>query len=166
MLPPDYLAEMAQPTQPMSEKDIADVIAAYARSAANAKAAGFDGIAIHGAHGYLIDSFFWPGTNHRTYFTGGDIAHRSASASRWSKPSAPVVGPNFPIMFRFSQWKLQDYAASNAATPDELAALLNPLAAAGVDIFDASTRVYSISAFAGSDLGLAGWACKLNRQSR
>src|SRR3546814_16255928 len=59
MMPPEYLERMSMPTTPMTENEIADVIAAYGRSAANAQAAGFDGIAIHGAHGYLIDSFLW-----------------------------------------------------------------------------------------------------------
>ncbi len=72
-----------------------------------------------------------------------------------------ATGPDFPIIFRFSQWKLQDYAARNAATPEELGALLAPIADAGVDVFDASTRLFNAPAFDGSDLGLAGWAKKL-----
>src|SRR3546814_14574583 len=48
MMPPEYLERMSMPTTPMTENEIADVIAAYGRSAANAQAAGFDGIAIHG----------------------------------------------------------------------------------------------------------------------
>src|SRR3546814_19358809 len=59
MMPPEYLERMSMPTTPMTANEIADVIAAYGRSAANAQAAGFDGIAIHGAHGYLLDSFLW-----------------------------------------------------------------------------------------------------------
>lgn len=43
----------------MTESEIADVIKAYADGAANAKRIGFDGIELHGGHGYLIDQFFW-----------------------------------------------------------------------------------------------------------
>ncbi len=158
MLPPAYLAEMAVPTAPMSDRDIADVIAGYGRSAANAKRAGFDGVAIHGAHGYLIDSFFWSATNMRTDRWGGSIARRAAFGVEVVRAIRAAIGPDLPIVFRFSQWKLQDYAAQIAQTPDELAELLVPLAEAGVDLFDASTRVFSAPAFAGSPMGLAGWA--------
>ncbi len=161
MMPPEYLAEMAEPSVPMTEEDIADVIAGYGRSAANAVACGFDGVAIHGAHGYLIDSFFWAETNHRDDRWGGDIARRVAFGAAVVGAIRDAIGPDKPIIFRFSQWKLQDYGARTVDTPDELAALLGPLADAGVDLFDASTRTFSTPAFAGSDMGLAGWARKV-----
>jgi 2,4-dienoyl-CoA reductase-like NADH-dependent reductase (Old Yellow Enzyme family) len=75
-----------------------------------------------------------------------------------------AVGPDFPILFRISQWKLQDYEAKLAETPDELAVIVGALAAAGVDIFDVSTRMFSVPAFAGSDMGLAGWVRKLSNK--
>jgi 2,4-dienoyl-CoA reductase-like NADH-dependent reductase (Old Yellow Enzyme family) len=62
---------------------------------------------------------------------------------------------------RYSQWKLQDYEGHLARTPDELGAILAPLAEAGVDVFDASTRRFEAPAFAGSAMGLAGWTRKL-----
>lgn len=158
---PEYLERMLPPTEPMSESDIADVIAAYGRSAAHAKAAGFDGIAIHGAHGYLIDTFFWHDTNRRADQYGGDIEARARFGAEVVKAIRTAVGPNLPILFRFSQWKLQDYQARIAATPRELEQLLGPLADAGVDVFDASTRIFTTPAFAGSDLTLAGWTRKL-----
>jgi 2,4-dienoyl-CoA reductase-like NADH-dependent reductase (Old Yellow Enzyme family) len=161
LLPPDYLAAMAAPTAPMTDTDIADIIAAYGRSAANAVRAGFDGIALHGAHGYLIDSFLWPGTNRRTDGWGGPPERRARFAAEVVKSVRAAIGADRPIVFRFSQWKLQDYNAAIAQTPDELAALLTPLADAGVDLFDASTRMFTAPAFPGSDLGLAGWAKKL-----
>lgn len=162
MLPPEYLAEQLPATQPMSESDIADVIAAYARSAANAKTAGFDGIAIHAAHGYLIDTFFWSETNRRTDRWGGNLAERARFGVEVVKAIRQAVGPRLPIVIRWSQWKQQDYDAQLAATPAELETLLCPLADAGVDLFDTSTRIYSKPAFEGSELTLAGWARKLS----
>jgi len=162
MLPPDYLDQVRPATAPLSENEIADIIAGYARSAANARAAGFDAVAIHGAHGYLIDSFLWPHTNARTDFWGGDIARRTAFPVAVVKAIRAATAPEFPIIFRFSQWKLQDYGARIAETPAELEAILGPIAAAGVDLFDASTRVFSAPAFPGSDMGLAGWARKVS----
>jgi 2,4-dienoyl-CoA reductase-like NADH-dependent reductase (Old Yellow Enzyme family) len=161
MLPPEYLAAMAAPTAPMTDNAISDIIAAYGRSAANAVRAGFDGIALHGAHGYLIDSFLWRGTNHRSDAWGGPPDRRVRFAAEVVKSVRAAIGADLPIVFRFSQWKLQDYNAAIAQTPDELAALLLPLAEAGVDLFDASTRIFTTPAFPGSDLGLAAWAKKL-----
>jgi len=72
-----------------------------------------------------------------------------------------ATAPDFPIILRLSQWKQQDYTAQFAATPDELADFVQPLAAAGVDLFDCSTRRFWEPAFAGSDLSLSGWIKKL-----
>jgi 2,4-dienoyl-CoA reductase-like NADH-dependent reductase (Old Yellow Enzyme family) len=145
----------------MTEADIADIIAAFVRSAANAKVAGFDGVALHGGHGYLIDAFLWGETNRRDDDWGGDPLRRTRFASELVRAVRAEVGPGFPIIQRFSQWKLQDYDARLADTPDDLAAILTPLSEAGVDIFDVSTRLFSTPAFAGSDMGLAGWVRKL-----
>ena len=54
--------------------------ASTTRSAANARTCGFDGIAIHGAHGYMVDDFLWEGTNQRTDRWGGDHVGRAAFA--------------------------------------------------------------------------------------
>jgi 2,4-dienoyl-CoA reductase-like NADH-dependent reductase (Old Yellow Enzyme family) len=71
------------------------------------------------------------------------------------------VGSDYPLSFRFSQWKQQDFTARLAQTPDELARFLKPLADAGVDIFHCSTRRFWEPEFEGSDLNLAGWTKKL-----
>ncbi len=62
---------------------------------------------------------------------------------------------------RFSQWKLQDYAARLVTSPDELSRFLAPLTAAGLDAFHCSTRRFWDPEFEGSDLNLAGWTKKL-----
>ncbi len=72
-----------------------------------------------------------------------------------------TVSPEFPIIFRYSQWKQEAYRARLAETPEELESILAPLAAAGVDAFHASTRRYWFPEFDGSDLNLAGWTKKL-----
>lgn len=145
----------------MSQADIAEVIAAFAQAAADAKAIGMDGVEIHGAHGYLIDQFFWEGSNQRTDEYGGDLAGRSRFAIELVQAVRAAVGPGFPIIFRFSQWKQQDYSARLVQSPEELGAFLQPLADAGVDIFHCSTRRFWEPEFEGSRLNLAGWARKL-----
>lgn len=72
-----------------------------------------------------------------------------------------AVGPDFPIMLRFSQWKMSMYTAKLAETPEQLAQFLAPLVDAGVDIFHCSTRRFWDPEFEGSDLNLAGWTKKL-----
>lgn len=161
-MPPDYVARQMPRTRPMTESDIAEVIAAFGRSAANARAVGFDGIAIHGAHGYLIDTFFWQETNHRIDAWGGDITARTRFGAEVVKAIRKSVGPELPILFRWSQWKQQDYEARLARTPQELELFLKPLVEAGVDVFDTSTRIFSTPAFEDSDLTLAGWTRKLS----
>lgn len=156
-VPQDYVARVLPARKAMTDSEIADVISAFADAAYNAVGAGFDGIAIHGGHGYLIDAFFWAETNRRDDRWGGGLSERSAFAAAVVAAIRSVVGDDVPIMFRFSQWKQQDYQALLVRTPGELEAMLRPLIDAGVDIFDASTRKYDMSAFDGSDLTLAGW---------
>jgi 2,4-dienoyl-CoA reductase-like NADH-dependent reductase (Old Yellow Enzyme family) len=160
-LPPDYLEAVQQPGVPASDSDIANVIAGFARSAAHAHALGFDAVALHGAHGYLLDSFLWAGTNQRSDQWGGDLLRRTRLAREVVRAVRLVIPADKPIIYRLSQWKLQDYGAKLAETPDELAIIAGALADAGVDIFDVSTRHFDAPAFVGSELGLSGWVRKL-----
>jgi 2,4-dienoyl-CoA reductase-like NADH-dependent reductase (Old Yellow Enzyme family) len=145
----------------MSKEDIQDVIAAFAQAAKDAKRIGMDGVELHGAHGYLIDQFFWEGSNKRTDEYGGDLAARSRFAIELIKAVREAVGPDFPIILRWSQWKQQDYKARLVETPQALEAFLKPLSDAGVDIFHCSTRRFWEPEFDGSELNLAGWTRKL-----
>ncbi|MGH8879726.1 MAG: 12-oxophytodienoate reductase, partial [Stackebrandtia sp.] len=86
-------------------KDLDELIASFARAAKNAQAIGFDGIELHGAHGYLLDEFFWPVTNRRTDGYGGDIAGRVRLSAEIVAAIRAEVGADFPISYRFSQWK-------------------------------------------------------------
>ncbi|MFI4941357.1 MAG: hypothetical protein ACHP7O_13585 [Burkholderiales bacterium] len=147
--------------EPMTEAEITAVVAAYAQAAADAKRLGFDGIELHGAHGYLIDQFFWEGTNQRTDQYGGDIVRRTRFAVEIIEACRRAVGAEFPIILRISQWKQQDYTARLATTPEQLAQFLAPLTAAGVDIFHCSTRRFWEPEFEGSTLNLAGWVKQL-----
>lgn len=145
----------------MSHADIQEVIAAFAQAARDAQAIGMDGVEIHGAHGYLIDQFFWQASNQRDDEYGGDLAARSRFAIELIQAVRAAVGQHFPIILRFSQWKQQDYSARLVETPEALAAFLKPLADAGVDIFHCSTRRFWEPEFPGSALNLAGWTRKL-----
>ncbi|PYF76694.1 NADH:flavin oxidoreductase [Pedobacter nutrimenti] len=146
----------------MTETDIADTIAAYGRAAAEAKRLGFDCVEIHGAHGYLIDQFFWTGTNDRKdVFGGKTLPERSRFAIEVIKEVRKQVGDDFAVIIRLSQWKPQEYTHKLAVSPAEMEAWLNPLAEAGVDIFHCSQRRFWEPEFEGSDLNFAGWAKKI-----
>lgn len=159
--PSGLLAPGKQVSEPLTVAQIHQLIEGFADAAADAKRVGFDGIEIHGAHGYLVDQFFWSGTNLRTDEWGGSMANRGRFAVEIVKAIRAKTGPDFPIVLRYSQWKQQDYTARLAETPQILEEFLTPLSDAGVDIFHCSTRRYWEPEFEGSDLNLAGWTKKL-----
>src|ERR1700743_1824154 len=126
--------------EPATPRQLEAAVAAYARAAAAARDAGFDGVELHGAHGYLLDQFHWPLTNQRTDAYGGDIRGRGRFSHERAAPVRDAVGPAFPVAFRFSQWKGGHYDARIAEDPAELAAFLAPLTDAGVSMLHLSTR--------------------------
>lgn len=148
----------------MSSDQIEAIVASYAESAALAKSIGFDAIEIHGAHGYLIDQFFWSATNKRLDEYGGSLRQRTKFAQEIVHAVRRAVGDNYPIIFRFSNWKLNvyDQVGKLFNTANELSEFLAPLSKAGVDIFHASTRHFDNPEFEGSSLNLAGWTKKLS----
>ena len=158
---PSGVGRIDQPpaAEPLSDADIADIIAAYGRAAGHAEALGFDAVELHGAHGYLIDQFFWDATNRRDDAYGGaSIAKRTRFALEVLKAVRAAVSADFPVILRLSQWKGQAFAARLAGTPEEMAAWLQPMADAGADCFHCSQRRFWEPEFEGSDLNFAGWA--------
>lgn len=146
---------------PMTKREIDGIIEAYGFSTEAAQRAGFDGVEIHAGHGYLVDQFFWDRTNRRTDQYGGDLRERTRFAVEIVQETRNRVGPDFPISFRFSQWKIGHYGARIAETPQQLAEWLEPIVAAGVTVLHGSQRRFWQAEFEGSDLNLAGWAKKI-----
>lgn len=148
--------------EPLTDAEIDDILASYRRAGAAARDAGFDAVEIHGAHGFLIDQFFWSETNRRTDRWGGPtLADRLEFGLEVYRAVRAGVGPSTPISMRISQWKEQEYNTRLAETPDELRSWVEPFAAAGVTLFSCSQRRFWDAEFAGSDLNLAGWVKKL-----
>lgn len=141
--------------------DIDEIIASFARAAVTAKEVGFDGVELHGAHGYLLDAFMWSRTNQRTDSFGGSIGARSKLGAEVVAAVRDAVGADYPIVYRYSQWKGADFNARLAETPEELSEVLDPLVAAGASAFHVSTRRYWLPAFDGEDRTLAGWTKSL-----
>lgn len=148
-----------------SGEEVADMAASYGRAAAQAVRLGFDAIELHGAHGYLIDQFFWAQMNRRTDRYGGDLVARATFAAEAIAATRAAVGPDIPVILRFSQWKQQDYSARLAHSPQELEAFLKVFVDAGIDALHCSQRRFWEAEFPEVDgengLNLAGWAKKL-----
>lgn len=145
----------------MTKEDMEEIKAGFVRSAQIAKSVGFDGIEIHGAHGYLLDQFLWEATNLRTDEYGGTFKNRARFPYEVIEAIRVAVGDGFPIIYRFSQWKLGDFDYKFCQTAQDLETFLVPLTDAGVDIFHASTRRFWEPEFEDSHLNLAGWVKKL-----
>lgn len=146
--------------------DLDDLKQSWVDAALNAKNTGFDGLELHGAHGYLLDEFLWAGTNVRTDGYGGSLEARTRFPAEVVAAIREAVGNEFAIVYRFSQWKSGHYDARIAQSPAELGRILTPLVDAGVDVLHPSTRRHWEPAFAELDgedgkLGLAGWTKKL-----
>ena len=159
--PMDIVEDGQRAVRTLDAQAIASVTQSYARAARAAVELGCDGVEIHGAHGYLLDEFFWATSNRRSDAYGGSIQNRVRFAVEVVAAMRASVPEDFPIVFRFSQWKMSDYKAQIATSADELGQFLRPLARAGVDAFHASTRRFWEPAFEGHTESLAACARRL-----
>ena len=146
----------------MTNEDIEETINAYAADAKFCEEIGFDGVEIHGAHGYLIDNFLWSGTNIRDDSYGGSIEKRSQFVSEIIKSVRANVSNNFIVGLRFSQWKQHDFDAKLANNPEELEKVLEFPLKSGLDYLHSSMRRFWESEFEGSEDNLATWTKKIS----
>ncbi|WP_158799060.1 NADH:flavin oxidoreductase [Pedobacter sp. L105] len=160
-----YPAVPMESVSTMTLNDIENTIQQFAASAKAAQELGFDCVELHGAHGYLIDQFFWEVTNTRTDEYGGKtLKDRTKFAVDVIRAVRAAVGDEFTVIIRLSQWKQQDLASRIAVTPAAMEDWLLPMKDAGVDIFHCSQRRFWEPEFDGSDLNFAGWAKKITGQ--
>jgi len=144
----------------MTEDDVEELINIYANDAKICEELGFDGIEIHGAHGYLIDQFFWDAINTRTDQYGGSLENRARFATSIIEQTQKRTSTDFQVGIRVSQWKQQDYEAKITSDKDELDAFLNILKKAGADFLHCSNRRFWEGEFSKGGLNLAGIAKK------
>ncbi len=146
----------------MTLEDIKQTINAYASDAKYCEEIGFDGVEIHGAHGYLIDNFFWEGTNIRDDNYGGSIEKRSQFVSEIIQAVRSNISQEFIVGLRFSQWKQHDFEAKLAHTTDDLKKVLSSPVESGLDYLHSSMRRFWESEFKGSEENLAYWTKKIS----
>lgn len=102
------------PPREMTQADIEIAIGQFAESARLAKRAGFTGVALHGAHGYLISQFLSPLANHRTDRWGGSLENRARFLLETVTAVRAAVGPGFPIGLKLNASDFQKGGFTNA----------------------------------------------------
>jgi len=148
-------------TQPLelSEVQIEEVIQGFVDSAARAvRMGGFDGIEIHGAHGYLLDQFLTTYTNQRTDRWGGDIHARVALLVAIVKAIKTELGSEVPVGMRISQSKVNDFVYKWPGGEADAQVIFSSLAQAGADFIHVSEYQAWQPAFAGGQETLVALA--------
>ncbi len=139
--------------------ELDDIRQAFADAALVARDAGFSGVEIHGAHGYFLDQFLWADTNLRSdRYGGASVLERARYPLEIVRAIRAATGPDFPISYRFSQWKEVALDACMFDVRDELGPFLAAFEEAGVDLFNCSSRYFWKPEVEGSPMNLAGWA--------
>lgn len=118
----------------MDVAEIREIVSAFAQAAARAKRAGFDGVEIHSAHGYLLDQFYSPLTNHRGDEYGGSLENRLRIHREVLAAVREAAGADFPVALRLGACDYMD----GGATAEDGARAAVLLERAGVDLLDVS----------------------------
>lgn len=117
----------------MTREDIDDVLEGFAQAATNAKAAGFDGIELHGANGYLLDQFLTDYTNQREDLYGGNTEGRLRLILDTIKITRKAVGDDYLVGIRISQAKVNDFDHKWGGEKEDAETIFTALGIAGLD---------------------------------
>jgi len=120
---------LERPAREMTPDEIAAMIQAFAQAARRVKEAGFDGVQIHGAHGYLISQFLSPFANQRTDEWGGDLAGRMRFLEAVCRAVRAAVGADYPVFIKLGMMD----GVEGGLTPEEGAQVVAALAGMGLD---------------------------------
>lgn len=130
---PDYVGDGPWPVpRALTLDDLDEVVAGFVRAALNAREAGFDGVEVHGANGYLLDQFLTTYTNERTDEYGGSTANRIRLTARVARELVAALGADFVVGVRLSQTKVNDLAYRWAGGADDAEVIFRAVADAGV----------------------------------
>lgn len=120
--------------RPLTVDDIATVVGEFAAAARRVQEAGFDGVEVHAAHGYLLSQFLSPITNHRTDGYGGSLPNRVRIHLEVVGAVRDMVGPDFPVFVRLGS---DDFAEGGTTIDDAVYAAIE-LERAGMSALDVS----------------------------
>lgn len=147
----------------MTKEDIQEVIRSFVNAAENARQAGFDGVEVHGANGYLLDQFLTDYANQRTDEYGGSTENRVRMTSEVIAAIREKVGPDFIVGVRISQGKVNDYEHKWAGKEKDAEIIFSRLKQAGSDYIHVTEYDAAAPAFEGSDATLTGLAKKFGQ---
>lgn len=135
---PVAFAEEYYTPQELSKAEIGEITRAFVKGAQRAIQAGFEVLEIHGAHGYLLNEFLSPASNHRSDEYGGSLENRARFLLEVVHAIREVIPAELPLFVRLS---VTDWLPENELrfTPDDSVALSKLLAKAGVDLIDSSS---------------------------
>lgn len=137
--------KMFNPPRALTEPEILDIIARFGAAAATCKAAGFDGVQVHGAHGYLVSQFLSPLTNLRDDEWGGDAARRRRFLLEIVRAMRAAVGPGFPIGVKLNSADFQRGGFDEAESME----VVEILESEGLDLLEISGGTYEKPAVTG-----------------
>ena len=123
----------------LAEEEIEALVACFAGACRRSKAAGFDAAEIHAAHGYLLQTFLSPHSNHRTDRYGADLEGRMRFPLDAITASREMVGPDFPLMVRVSHRE----AHEGGYETDYMENVVPHMVRAGIDLLDVSAGNYN-----------------------
>ncbi len=129
----------------LEEAEILEIIARFGRTAAVLREAGFDGVQIHGAHGYLVSQFLSPHHNRREDSWGGSLENRARFVHEVYAEIRRQVGPDFPIGIKINSADFQ----KGGFTEQESAEVIAGLAQEGIDLVEVSGGTYEAPAMTG-----------------
>lgn len=137
---------------------MADVREGFVTAALNAKRAGFDGVEIHGANGYLLDQFLTDYLNERTDDYGGSPENRVRFAVEVCEAVRHAVGPDMAVGIRISQAKVSDGEHRWNGGQEEAKTIFSALGATGIDFIHTTEPRATAPAFDGEGDSLASLA--------
>lgn len=135
--PSPIAAEDGDQPRPLTIVAIQELVNRFGDAAGRAKKAGFDGVELHGAHGYLISQFLSPLSNHRQDAYGGSVEKRAKFLLDIIKDARSKVGNDFPLWCRLSAMEI---SADGGITPEETQIVAKLAEKAGVDAIHVSAH--------------------------
>lgn len=130
---------LCQPTRALTTEEVHDMVEKFVSAAVRAQKAGYDGVELHCAHGYLLQQFLSPYTNHRTDEYGGSRENRMRIVTEIIAGVRERCGNDFPISIRIS---VEEFLGPIGLTPEETVPMCVEFEKQGVDVINVSVGLY------------------------